>query len=1051
MAQSISEYLIQIQRITKKNLELLKAINDSFYTKAQHLSVTVDGEKYVIPSFLSIENRLNTLQSNFENLVNAPRTGEAAFDMGGATQHIQMKTFSNIPHEAFDQVADNQYTTFDFTKNDLFKDLCTPQPYVRMDLSNIPTDITKVNVKKVVMKSDRAKAVAAEMLGDKAASRACIYADLIKRLEALEKDTDFQEYDSIKDLPVRYGLGSGSYRIKSIYKNYTDDAFDEYYVMSLDNVSYFTHDNTIERTLKVGDRLLSHDEKCRMEITDIKMSDKTVTVRVMDGGYVNLVTEDQDSELCEIYYLNETQFDEFKYINIPLEEDQYVAVFVAPISLNTQASWATGVIFNVYNMSTVVGTTDYYYKDYYDKFVNNAGDVLFDLTDMFDTGLNNYSEADFRRLTEAVPVVQDLEVMQINSHLNNSKAIKSIYGLYDQKSKYKDELGTTQTKIDEINSILANLDFTDTTESRTVYEQQLKELNKTKKELSQNLINISKEISDEVVSSDTPIDNPKYRIRGMFDYQKFLADNNISKETVTSIEVQYRYKNPTAVTGNAVTLNSTIGGNAPIFSDWCVMKSGAQRYRQAFYEGPGVGFSYKYEDDTSSLNIPSFNQIDIPISQGETVDIRLRCVYNTGQPLVTIHSAWSDVVNIAFPEELKMKMTILDIIEENNNDIKKDQFKAELISGGVTDHVEDRLVDQDVTFFHHPDYIASGFYTEERRIIPLKDKLQTMNADITELRDEVLGTSTTDLSVSITDSVSLTDVLPYTPNIHNVPSYTSQTKINHIASEVLNLTFTNRGKHTIKLFSIFPGDASKILTPQTQSLYNPLNYVTQNMGVFVRNEESVSQAALRNMVDRGDYFTLQHLNQWTYFRINDIYDGTKLYTDLKSIGGKDVREVDNMLFGGLTDASNKAYIYETIPTTGVSQNMRFATLFPSLSKWNDICIDSTDGRRYKLLQPGEFLTIPIVVNYAFIDYNPGSSSGSSSGQGSGYGGGFLEQSAFIDKTISFDVRTSLYTDPINYTVTVRAKYADTLSDKIKKQRGKNKYTPTVVEGAQNIS
>ena len=34
---------------------------------------------------------------------------------------------------------------------------------------------------------------------------------------------------------------------------------------------------------------------------------------------------------------------------------------------------------------------------------------------------------------------------------------------------------------------------------------------------------------------------------------------------------------------------------------------------------------------------------------------------------------------------------------------------------------------QDITYYHKPENIASGFYTDERRIIPLKDKLAELN------------------------------------------------------------------------------------------------------------------------------------------------------------------------------------------------------------------------------------------------------------------------------------------------------------------------------------
>ena len=154
MAVSLTEYLTSIQELTKKNIEILNALNDAFYTKSEHLSVTIDNKPYVIPSFISLENKINTLEDNFENLVNAPRTGEAVFNFNGNTQEIQVKGFSNVPSTAFEGLDMEQVAgikTFDAVKNSVFKDFLTPTPFIKIGLSTIPDDIQQVNVKKIAV------------------------------------------------------------------------------------------------------------------------------------------------------------------------------------------------------------------------------------------------------------------------------------------------------------------------------------------------------------------------------------------------------------------------------------------------------------------------------------------------------------------------------------------------------------------------------------------------------------------------------------------------------------------------------------------------------------------------------------------------------------------------------------------------------------------------------------------------------------------------------------------------------------------------------------
>ena len=58
---NVINYLEQLQQLTNTNLEILKTLNDSFFTKKNHLIAHVNDASYVIPSFLSLENKINML------------------------------------------------------------------------------------------------------------------------------------------------------------------------------------------------------------------------------------------------------------------------------------------------------------------------------------------------------------------------------------------------------------------------------------------------------------------------------------------------------------------------------------------------------------------------------------------------------------------------------------------------------------------------------------------------------------------------------------------------------------------------------------------------------------------------------------------------------------------------------------------------------------------------------------------------------------------------------------------------------------------------------
>ena len=152
---NIADYLSQIETLTNTNLQILKTLNDSFFTKKNHLFAKIDDATYVIPSFISLENKINMLQENFENLVKAPETCEAYFNFDGNNRAIEVRKYSHVP----DSLTINPITKYSVETNDVFKDFLTPIPYINLDLPELPNDIVEVNVKKIIAKSDSLKAL----------------------------------------------------------------------------------------------------------------------------------------------------------------------------------------------------------------------------------------------------------------------------------------------------------------------------------------------------------------------------------------------------------------------------------------------------------------------------------------------------------------------------------------------------------------------------------------------------------------------------------------------------------------------------------------------------------------------------------------------------------------------------------------------------------------------------------------------------------------------------------------------------------------------------
>ena len=1026
---NIAEYLSQIQTLTQKNLEILQALNDSFFTKREHITVSVNGAEYVIPSFIALENKINSLQENFNNLVYAPKTGEATFQFDGNSRSIEVKGYTCTPNRLLLDV--NDIPGFSVEQNDIFKDFLTPNPYVKFDLQSLPNDITKVVVRKVALKSDVLKSLAKTQLNpstDEVAEKNIMmnyeWSDLWKILSQYKEDVDYVMYDTIRSLPVRANIGSGEYVIKSIDKDITDEALDEYITLTLDrDLKYTLFDETIEKYLTIGDCLVTYDDSAKMEITAVNPAAKQLTVRVLNGDYLNLVPDAGDetnvSTYSKLKFFSPVDYDKDKYLNVTLEEDQYVFIFIAALNdrLNVQAPWGRGVLLDAYSLPMVDDAKHRTFKNYYDEYVRNVGDILYEVSSVMTNTIMKYSKDEFDRFSSYKPYVDPdhLQVVQINTHLNNSTTVKNIRTLYSQKQEYIKELGEVQTKITEINQTLSELSFTDTTGVRDTYTSQLSQYNTRKNELTTSLTKIIQEISAAANDSVVPLENAKYHIRGYF---KWNDDNDVVlnefKKHIHGIKVQYRYKTVDSETGTARTIDKDF-----VFSDWNDMPSFKLQKNPVYKDG--YQFEYPQHNgtqDNGPVNEPSFNQIDIPISQGETVDIRLKIVWDFGYPFIESTSDWSDITNIAFPDELLKDVQVLQIVEENNNDIETNRFENILREDGVLPHVEDKIVDQDVTYFHKPENISSGFYTSERRIIPLRDKLQSLDAAIQNLDAMINGTNNNNLTVSVIIDGVETVIKPGQKNTIDLPAYSETEEASDSKPHVMTATLqiANTSVFTSYLYSMFPGNRDITINDMLigRCKFDKNDYITSDKGgVWM---------AYPDGSDLG--WQLQKANQWLTFRINNAYNGEKYYIEgVSSSGGS-----------GSGSGSSSDTVYTTTQLGALASNVIWGDsgkdggmiIYPLLSEATALQMDGDDVYSKVTLAPGEAMVVPLNIEYLMT-------AGKSN-----------------KKTISFDVRPSLYNDPSNYMIQFNAFNADTAQQKSARSHKKRLLTRTMlVDSAKN--
>lgn len=1102
VSKSVTDHLIKLQELTQTNLDLLNALNSSLHTKQEYISVNYGDNVIAIPSFLSLENKINNLQENFENLINAPLTGEAYFNVDGNSRAIEVKSYTTTPNKVNIDNKENLISTFKVEKNNRFKDFLNPIPYINLDLSYkmedgitpvISNDITTILVKKIIPIHRELKKlfeieltryedvykdgviVTEEVIDENGntvtqnvqkeiglSSVSYDYPEMLKKINSYIKDVDYIEYDSKYEFPTRKNIGYATYVIKDIVEDVIND-MENYITLQFrndltgdysNNLTYKLFDETIERSLNIGDQLITQEGNAKFEIIHLDTNTNTVKLKVLNGEYVNLfkcVDPSYISNLSKIKFYKSTNFDNDRIIKIPLEEDKYVFITTAAVNsrMNVQSPWGRGTMINTYMLladdSTINKETSF--GTYYNNYVTNIGDILTEMSSIMSNHLSKYSKEEFKTFTTAKPVLNtdSLKVVQINKHLDNSQVIKDIRAKYSEKQKLNRDLVNIQESINKTNNKLSQTSFDDTTGMREIYLNNLNNKLSERATIKSQIDALTSEISELANTTAVPIENAKYRIRGFFDYKKFLDDNGLNylSNSIRGIRVQYRYKNVESEQGGAMDnfIQQYLYDQktkewkevTPIFSDWNNM-IGFDNNKTPYYNN---GYKYNLMEDNFDSNEPSWNQIEIPITQGETVDVRVRVIYDMGYPFVETSSAWSEILNVKFPIEFTTNVEILDIIKENNNDIETNKINNAIKVAGITEHIDDKSVDQNITYFHTPEHIASGFYTEERRIIPLKDKLSEMNNDIIKLIDVINGSNSQNITVTIENGTDIYNLIPYqTTNISTI-AYNNFDEIKVDDADIFNgnyvfnsaegvvtvaflLNIKNTSNHIVNIYPIIPGPKDKTI--------NLVQHVKSGIYLedycFKYKENKTDEHYLykdgvgyRYPATEEDSkgMSFQTGNQLVLFRIKDVFNGKPYYKYAKDPEFAIIENGDLKGYKPIatTQYNNMqgAYTYEESKSNIGDKN--FSIIYINLKDQFGMHLPEDNSQGCKVLNPGELIQIPLVFEYRIR-----SSKGSKN-----YG------AELIEKTMSFDIRTSLFTDPFTYTFKIIAKNEGTSADK----------------------
>ena len=907
---SLKDYYNSIQNMYTNAVNMMTALNQSLSSSSSKVYVNLvdsNGESYTtvqLPSLLYLENKLEDLENNFSSLFSITESGEAWFNKSSDMFKLQLVKSSSAPATPIRKEDDMLYATV--RDNNFLKDLVSPKTILKVGLSNLPENAEKLFMKKIVISNEAT-------FNTLKAMNLQSYEETAAALYNLRKGIDYEEYDSTIDLPVKRDRYNSQFKILSMPKleygnpwNGNDLSSKLTYRVELDTLQYHDADDTsIEYTLRTGDKLSLGNTSSIYLVKSVDITEMTIDMEEYIG-HSNVVPFDENSQMVLTVY-NES-YSEYDYAEVPLEENQFICVFLGVIYNNVRSMLSSPMLLNLATiyMYDANGNKifDSYgnhmtYIEYYDKYCMNIGDLILGLTESAYPQISNYTNdviynilnGDNVKEMVSASVTEDnlLQVVPINKHLIDSTTTEEIINLHSQKSELNSQLNSLKDNIDNVYNSLVSTDFSKEVDiTQESLQSQLQDYYSQRITLQKQLNAVIDNIN--AVSADVTIarDETKYRIRGITNtevLEQYLHTFGNDKLDIIGLEVEYKYKSTLKDTTSVMNINSNI------FTDWNRLDN-IDRQRKIVFNSTLSSFGVEYVDYGTTQNIIKWNQIDIPITRGEDVIVRIRYKYNIGQPFLNLYSPWSDEITIIFPTEYMDSVEVSSILETNENDTVSAKFRETLLGEGYQEHINNALTVADHTFYHMPENIYSGFNTPENNMISLKDKLNQMSTDLANTKTMIETELNKKYSVYLNYDEG--NVLLFNNTINRINIWNNDHISDSFVKKKMNIIIKNTGDVDVKFYSIFPGNTDIPLLLSNNEFYENRIRHYERVPIYVDN-----------------VLSYQTLGQWVYFRQDNAYTSQDIYLDDSAQNLQDYRMLNsnaaNLYFTALNSYIKKDY------------------------------------------------------------------------------------------------------------------------------------------------
>jgi hypothetical protein len=725
---SFSSILAQFTRLQTQVLEILQGMTEAVGTSAETVTLefkTASGEevKYTIPSFGYLEAQIQRLDATVIKLMGLDSSDANIRMPDGSFKKIYQSRLVAAPDRIENLTVPGEFA---YRNNWFFESFLSPALYIPVDVSAyVYPDADKILVKRIILNiatEDEKEFFTQNYEGKNNIS----YEDLIVSLQ--NNSITFFQDEEVKDLPLsilRYDGSFDVYKYEDITQENPDGTTSKRRKYFLDKLTYSDGlSNTLDTVdLKVDDQIIVQESIYKIDVIDTV--NNAITVKNV-SGYDSITIG------TSVFRIYSEKFSA-KEAQVGLGFDERQVVFFKSVDPNfniVSTDWSDGIGFysNTLELETTNGikTLEQFYRS--------------EVTDFGMQFIMAAKEKTIPAVYGEVPNAPELDdtafqVVRVNGHKLDSNEVKNVNKKAADKVRLNSEIKELDSAIDKKKAQLSNTKFNSDAERRGV-KNELDSLIREKTSKSSLYASIVQELA--VLGQDKPasLDKPKFRARGFFEVPEPKQSEKTGPQYPVQFIQEFRYVRIDGSASEAKQFEFTDAQGQILrgtYSNWQVVKS---ELRKKVYNDETGLYEWATED-IENPDVENINQVDIPISKGEKVELRVRAISEAGWPVNPLISDYSATVTIDFPDELLTEDEATIAIQQATEEANRVAFQQELDARGLDLHLSRSFTTGDKYYAHETERISSGFFTNEGVVINLLEKLKSMGSEIAELKAKV--------------------------------------------------------------------------------------------------------------------------------------------------------------------------------------------------------------------------------------------------------------------------------------------------------------------------